>query len=128
MRGTTIDPPGALNLSPQAAVRFTHLESRFWIDGFDLLIGRPGVRFAPSGLRTVLDERQFVARTETAGRANARTVGALRGARIDVGCLRMHRAIPDFENTHILKAQAPVKMCAYDSGKRGEVVRTATLQ
>ena len=63
----------------------THIESRIQIIGLDLMRSRPGVRFAPSGLRTVLDERSVVARMEPAGRANARAVGAIRGARIDGG-------------------------------------------
>jgi hypothetical protein len=50
------------------------------INGSDSLIGRPGVRFAPAGLRTVLDERQFGARMEPKGRAKARAVGAIRDA------------------------------------------------
>ena len=47
----------------------THLENGILINGFDSLRSRPGVRFAPSGLRTVLDERYFVAQMEPAGRA-----------------------------------------------------------
>ena len=35
----------------------THLESRIRFNGLDTLRSRPGVRFAPSGLRTALDER-----------------------------------------------------------------------
>jgi hypothetical protein len=58
----------------------TQLENRIQINGFDSLRSRPGVRFAPSGLRAVLDERYFVTRMEPAGRANA-SVGAIRGAR-----------------------------------------------
>jgi hypothetical protein len=45
------------SLSPISARMRTHLEDRIQINGLDLLRSRPGVRFAPSGLRTVLDER-----------------------------------------------------------------------
>jgi error-prone DNA polymerase len=56
---------------------------------FDSLRSRPGVRFAPSGLRPVLDERSFVAWMEPAGRANARPAGAIRGVRVDgSGCVQ----------------------------------------
>ena len=53
----------------------THLENRI----LDSLRSRPGVRFAPSGLRTVLDERQVVARMEPLGARNARPTGVIRG-------------------------------------------------
>src|ERR1700680_4885552 len=76
----------------------THLENRIRINGLDSLRSRPGVRFAPSGLHTVLDERCVVARMEPAGRANARPVGAIRGARIDGGCIQTQRATEGIEN------------------------------
>ena len=65
----------------------TRLENRIQINGLDSLRSRPGVRFAPSGLHTVLDERYVVARMEPAGRANARPVGAIRGRPHDGGCV-----------------------------------------
>ena len=96
----------------------THLENRIRINGLDSLRSRPGVRFAPSGLRTVLDERSFVARMEPAGRANARPVGAIRGARIDGGCIQTQRATEGIEKTRVLAAQVLV-ICVLMLASRG---------
>jgi arginase family enzyme len=45
------------SLAPMSARMRTDIENRIQIIGLDLLRSRPGMRFAPSGLRTVLDER-----------------------------------------------------------------------
>ena len=87
----------------------THLENRVRINGLDSLRSRPGVRFAPSGLRTVLVERYLVARMEPAGRANARPVGAIRGARIDGGCIQTQRETEGIVKTRVLAAQVLVR-------------------
>jgi hypothetical protein len=75
-----------------------------WIDDFDLRRSRPGVRGVYHRARVrvtrwlrpryalCLLKGCVVARTELAGRAKARPAGALRGSRIDVGCLRLRRA------------------------------------
>jgi hypothetical protein len=46
---------------------------------------------------------------EPAGRANARTVGAIRGARIGGGCVHSQRATEGIGKTHVFAAQVLVR-------------------
>src|ERR1043166_9245701 len=104
------------------ALGFTHLENRFWINGFESLRGRPGVRGVYHRARVRVTRRLrpgyapcLVKAGSPDGAGGSRECASRRCNPGPPHRCWMPSNVPNIEKTHDYEAKGPVKISASDS-------------